>query len=130
MTPRSLHLRRVLLAAIVGLLCAAPTPGDVGGCGQEAALLDAPTFFVNKKLTDCRRCDECGLITNACLEACDETVPFDRDFPDGCLPLVHDGEVCLRALRHASCDDYAGFVSDHAPTTPSECNFCPPRGDQ
>ncbi len=116
----------LLAASILALLSMAPTPGDVGGCGQEATLMDAPTFFSNKKATDCERCDDCGLGSDACADACDPSVPFETEFPQGCLPLVHDGEVCLRALRYASCDDYRGFMSDVTPSVPSECNFCPP----
>jgi hypothetical protein len=40
---------------------------------------------------------------------------------------VHDGEVCLRVLLHASCDDYASYMNDRAPAAPSECQFCPLR---
>jgi len=46
-------------------------------------------------------------------------------FPERCLPLVHDGEVCLRALLNASCGDYSQYMSDDSPTAPTECNFCP-----
>jgi hypothetical protein len=42
--------------------------------------------------------------------------------------LVHDGEVCLRALEVAACDDYALFMDDVAPSLPTECNFCPAEG--
>ncbi len=126
---RPAHQTLALLAASVfGLLSLAPTPGDIGGCGQEPTLMDAPTFFSNKKATDCERCEECGLASKACDDACDDAVPFDTAFPQDCLPLVHDGEVCLRALFHASCDDYRAFMSDVAPAVPSECNFCPARG--
>lgn len=110
------------------LFCTAPTPGDIGGCGQSPDILDAPTFFANKKRIDCSRCDECGLVSNACQAACDEGEPTLDSFPKDCIPLVHDGEVCLHALQYASCDDYASFMADQAPSTPSECNFCPPRG--
>ena len=126
MPPKPLTL---LAAAVLALLSLAPTPGDIGGCGQEPTLMDAPTFFSNKKSADCERCDECGLSTRACKDACNPSVPFATEFPPGCLPLVHDGEVCLRALFHASCSDYSGFMSDLAPEVPSECNFCPPRGN-
>jgi hypothetical protein len=108
------------------VFCAAPTPGDIGGCGQRPDLLDPGAFFASKKLVDCSRCEDCGLATDSCLRACDEDSPTATAFPADCFPLVHDGEVCLRALRHASCDDYAGYVDDAAPSAPSECNFCPP----
>ena len=56
----------------------------------------------------------------------------ERDvfIPQTCRPLLHDGEVCLRALNAASCSDYATFVDDDAPALPSECEFCriPPPG--
>jgi hypothetical protein len=114
------------LAIVVLLFCTAPTPGDIGGCGQAPDILDAPTFFANKKRVDCQRCEECGIATQSCHTACDDKVGFDTSFPDGCVPLVHDGEVCLRALQYAGCDDYAGYMDDNAPETASECNFCAP----
>jgi hypothetical protein len=123
---RSLGVQKLGLALILVVCCMAPTPGDIGGCGQRPDLLDPPTFFANKKHFDCLRCEDCGLATDTCTKACDETQPVATEFPKDCFPLVHDGEVCLRALRHASCDDYAGYVDDTSPSAPSECNFCPP----
>ncbi len=117
---------RIALALAATLFCMAPVPGDVGGCGQQAQDLDPGTFFATKKQIDCDRCNECGLVTQACNQACDKSVGVPLAFPKYCYPLVHDGEVCLRALRVASCGDYAAYVDDTAPTTPSECNFCPP----
>jgi hypothetical protein len=118
---------RFWLVALAALPCLAATPGDVGGCAQKAELLDPPIFFASKKRLDCTRCQECLLDTESCARACNRGAPPEREFPEGCFPLVHDGEVCLRALRYASCDDYSGYVSDEAPSVPSECNFCPPR---
>jgi hypothetical protein len=103
---------------------AAPTVGDVGSCGQEVAELDPEKFFSEKDFVDCNRCLECGLMSAACLDACDQE-PAQTGFDPDCFPLVHDGEVCLNALRAASCDDYARYMSDVAPTTATECNFCP-----
>ena len=123
-TPRSLQM---VLALVALVFCAGPVPGDVGGCGQEAQELDAPIFFWTKQDIECRRCGDCGLATKACRRACgDELV--QSAFPENCVPLVHDGEVCLRALEHGSCGDYEGYMSDVAPTTPTECNFCPVGG--
>jgi len=111
---------------VLALLCAAPVPGDIGACGQEVQELDPGTFFRAKKAVDCDRCTECSFGTEACQVACDPSVPWDRAFPEGCLPLVHDGEVCLRVLLHASCSDYLSYVDDERPEVPTECNFCPP----
>ena len=119
---------RLALALVVLLFCTAPTPGDIGGCGQSPDILDASTFFGNKKRIDCNRCEDCGLVSATCVKACDDNQPFDSSFPTDCVPLVHDGEVCLRALQHASCSDYQGYVDDNAPTTASECDFCPAKG--
>jgi hypothetical protein len=101
------------------------TVGDIGSCGQATDDLDARTFFEIKAGVDCSRCGECGLRTSSCDRACH--APTASAFPQGCRPLVHDGEVCLRALIHASCSDYESFVNDTAPTAPSECQFCPNR---
>ena len=116
-------------ACVLAGLAMAPTPGDIGGCGQQPQQLDARTFFGSKKIIDCRQCTSCGLHTEPCQRACDRKIAPDDAFPDQCYPLVHDGEVCLRALYNASCDDYASFVADSPTvrTTPTECNFCPPR---
>lgn len=115
------------LLALLCLLLLAPTPGDVGSCGQAADDLDAPIFFASKSAIDCQRCRECGLASAACETACDPDAPLPDAFPDGCLPVVHDGEVCLRALLHADCSEYREYVRDAAPRAPGECNFCPPR---
>ncbi len=126
---RSTFPKLGLMLALL-LFCLAPTPGDIGGCGQSPDLLDPATFFASKKRIDCERCQDCGFASDYCVRACDETSPVATAFPADCFPLVHDGEVCLRALRYASCDDYAGYAADGARDAPSECNFCPPREGQ
>jgi hypothetical protein len=119
------RLQRGALALLLLLFCAAPVPGDVGGCGQSPDQLDPSVFFATKRDIDCRRCSDCGFTTLACAEACSAEAVVPADFPEGCLPLVHDGEVCLRALHFASCDAYRDYVDDRAPTVPTECDFCP-----
>lgn len=118
--------RRIVWASLLVAVCSAGTPGDIGGCGQPVEDLDPSVFFSTKKQIDCDSCLDCGVSSRACDAACDDRLAPERRFPDGCFPLVHDGAVCLRALLHASCADYERFVSDTAPQTPSECNFCPP----
>jgi len=116
---------KVVLGFLALAFCAAPVPGDVGGCGQEAQPLDPTTFFWSLQYYECKHCKECGLDTRACQRACgDELV--QAEFPKNCEPLVHDGEVCLRAIDDGSCGDYESYMSDSAPTIPTECNFCPP----
>ncbi|MBL9024099.1 MAG: hypothetical protein JNL21_18035 [Myxococcales bacterium] len=106
------------------LFCLAPTAGNIGSCGQEAVLLDEAKFFANKQYIDCSRCTECAIFTAQCDRACAD-IAVVGTFPEGCAPLVHDGEVCLDALQVASCDDYAGYVADEGATIPTECDFCP-----
>jgi hypothetical protein len=118
------HLR--VLAVVV--LCLAPVPGDIGSCGQPATPLDATRFFGAKKVLDCTRCQECGLEGSRCDEACDRSQAPPTAFPSECFPVVHDGEVCLRRLLAAPCDDYASYVAEISPVVPSECNFCPVGG--
>jgi hypothetical protein len=115
----------LVVAAVVAMgLCAAPTVGDVGGCGAAATNLDEATFARARKSVDCQRCEQCSLTTNTCKVACDPNAPIDLVWPSTCNPLFHDGEVCIRALQAASCSDYASFVDDVAPVEPSECDFC------
>lgn len=120
-----LTLRRFTLLVLC-VLCAAPTPGDIGGCGKRAELLDAELFFAKKYALDCSACQVCGVDNDTCDWACDPN-NAPSEFPLGCFPLVHDGEVCLRALTYSDCDEYRGYLDDQAPTVPSECNFCPAR---
>jgi hypothetical protein len=117
-------LLRLAVALVSVLFLAGPVPGDVGGCGQSAKSLDAAGFFLTKRALDCTRCEECGLESRTCDDAC-SAEPAKASLPRGCDPLEHDGDVCLRALVDASCDEYAAFVRDQAPEAPSECNFCP-----
>lgn len=109
----------------LALLVMAPVAGDIGSCGQKAAELDPVKFFWEKQGVDCQQCQRCGFQTENCTQACES--PFDPDvsFDPDCFPLVHDGEVCLNALVIADCESYAEYVRDQAPTTPTECNFCP-----
>lgn len=115
---------RVCVAAILGALSAAPTPGDIGGCGREPTLLDVQAFAEARKDEDCRRCSECEIETERCARSCDPDAFPLIEVPQTCRPLRRDGEVCLRALRAASCDSFASYVRDDAPTTPTECQFC------
>lgn len=114
----------VLAAAVLGVLSLAPTPGDVGGCGRAPELLDERAYANARKLTDCQRCAECGLTSERCARACRADVAPESAFPPGCQPLVRDGEVCVRALRVASCASYAVYLADGAPAVPTECEFC------
>ena len=121
---------RLEILILIGLLCtfvAAPTPGDIGGCGQPPQELDPVVFFASKDNIDCLRCQDCALSRGSCKKSCDPNSPIPRKFPDNCYPLVHDGEVCLRALYNASCSDYERYMDDSNPDSPTECNFCPPR---
>jgi hypothetical protein len=127
---RRLPFRKVLVrAAFLLVLCPfvlAPTPpGDVGGCGQAAQPLDAPIFFQHWASIDCQKCAECNFSTERCTTSCEGT-ELQTAFSEGCAPLVHDGEVCLHALRASDCGDYEEFVSDSGRLVPTECRFCPP----
>lgn len=116
--------RRSLIVVVLGILCMAPTVGDVGGCNKEATALDARDFAVARKDQDCKRCAECSIGTARCTRACDAGAPPETAIPATCQPLRHDGEVCLRALHAASCSAYETYVDDARPATPSECEFC------
>jgi hypothetical protein len=124
--PPVISLRALLLALLLVALCLAPTPGDTGGC-QPARQLDEQAFFESKRLLDCERCLECRLDSKRCNKSCDDEETSAQRFPEGCLPLTHDGAVCLRALEVASCGDYSEFMADRNASLPTECNFCPPR---
>ena len=115
---------RLALVTLVVLFCAAPVPGDVGGCGQSPSSLDRSRFFESKRALDCARCKECDVMSKRCDNACSAD-PIEEELPRGCDPLEHDGDVCLRALLDAGCEEYRTFLRDSGAETPTECNFCP-----
>jgi hypothetical protein len=127
MNSGSVRLMKIALGFIALAFCAAPVPGDVGGCGQRPDQLDPPTFFWSEQLVECDHCKSCELSSAACTRACGDVL-VQSDFPKDCAPLVHDGEVCLRALDDGSCSDFREYMSDSEPTIPTECNFCPAGG--
>lgn len=129
MKNRQITPGRVFRLAITLLFfAAAPTAGDIGSCGQAPDEVDPTKFFTAKELLDCEKCRACGILTDACIRACEPALDIS-EFPASCYPLVHDGEVCLNALRAADCSSYDRYMDDVAPTLPTECNFCPPCDD-
>ena len=122
---RPLRARELAVAGLFALVFGAgPTVGDVGSCGDAATDVDEGKFARARKKVDCDRCRECGLTSDRCVRACNETATTDFDVPDTCHPVTHDADVCLRALLAASCASYADYVDDDAPAIPSECEFC------
>ena len=115
---------RTLFAMLLAVFVMAPTVGDIGGCGGSSDRLDARKFFTERYRVECAMCRECGYTTIACRRACDRRTVAPSTFPDGCEPVVHDGEVCLRALETLDCDGFADIV-DPQPIVPTECDFCP-----
>ena len=117
---RGVHALTIAFFVVFGM---GPTVGDIGSCGQDVDALDPALFFALKARIDCLRCRECTLVGKK-LRRGVLGGPATSFLP-GCQPLVHDGEVCLHALIHASCDDYASYTDETRPTAPSECQFCP-----
>jgi hypothetical protein len=120
----------VRLGLLLLFFTAAPTVGDIGSCGQAPDELDPTRYFTAKESLDCLKCTQCNLLgqSEACVRACEPALD-QTEFPRDCYPLAHDGEVCLHVLRASDCNDYRQFMSDIAPTIPTECNFCPPCND-
>lgn len=124
MMSRPRQWMKLALGFIALAFCAAPVPGDVGGCGQHIQELDPETFFWSLQGTECDHCRTCDITSAACERACADTL-MQSAFPKDCAPLVHDGEVCLRALQDGSCSDFRDYMSDSSPSVPTECDFCP-----
>jgi hypothetical protein len=112
------------LLLVLSTLVAAPTAGDIGGCGGTSEPLDAPKYFRARAASLCGRCRECGLATAGCRRACDPRAAIPNEFPIGCRPVEHDGQVCLRAVEALGCGAFEGVVDD-PPIVPTECDFCP-----
>lgn len=117
-------MRRHVLGIVLAVLCAAPTAGDIGGCGEEPVLLAPTRYTAARKRLECNRCRECGVGTQRCKRACDPKAPGDAELPATCRPLERDAEVCFRVLLETSCETFAASVDDVSPVAPSECLFC------
>ncbi len=116
---------RLGLVMVLSVLAAAPTVGDVGGCNEQADELSAEKFFKARLESECMQCRACEIAgTPGCKRVCDPLVRVPGTFPKGCRPLVHDGEVCLRAIELLSCEAFAHVVAVN-PIIPNECDFCP-----
>ena len=116
---------RLGLVMVLGVLAMAPTVGDVGGCNEQADELSAEKFFRARLESECQRCKACEIAANpGCKRACAPNPFLPSVFPKGCRPLVHDGEVCLRAIEDLSCEAFADVVAAN-PVVPTECDFCP-----
>jgi len=148
MTKARVHPVEIARLAVIALFfLAAPTAGDIGSCSQRTDDLDPARFCEAKQNLDCLRCEQCKLKSQYCTRACGQSLPvaFPDDvrqhcyaqvvdagkvaFPVNCYPVVHDGEVCLDALKAASCSDDQSFTADQGSNIPTECLFCPPRPD-
>lgn len=115
--------RSVLVAVVAVTFLIAPTAGDVGGCGRTAEELDLARFSAVRRAIECERCGECGVSSTRCGRACDPSSPA-LDLGATCHPVEHDGDVCLRALQHTSCERFARAVADVGAEVPTECAFC------
>ncbi len=123
--PRRIRRRDLAVCAVLALVFGAgPTVGDIGSCSNQASSLSLSVFQAERKAVDCDRCRQCGLTTMWCAAACNPDAPSPIDWPSTCQPLEEDGVVCIDALQAASCGAYASYVSDTAPTVPTECDFC------
>jgi hypothetical protein len=116
--------RSLLALAPLLALSLAPVAGDVGSCGSPAVDLDPAKFFALEYGIQCKKCLGCGIDTARCAELC-AGPPEGAAFPLACFPTVHDGEVCIRALDAAGCDEMALYVADEGAVIASECDFCP-----
>lgn len=118
--------RWIVAVFFLAPLVAAPTVGDVGSCGSAAEPLGAPEFFGARVSLECQRCKDCGYGGRTCTLVCDQTAKqsYPRSFPEGCHPVIHDGEVCLHAIEALSCSAFGDLVAE-APIVPTECDFCP-----
>ena len=87
-SPLRATVLRFALAVVVVLFCMAPTPGDIGGCGQRVQPLGPRPFFEAKKEIDCNKCKECSFSTDFCKTACDADEEVSKSFPEGCEPIV------------------------------------------
>jgi hypothetical protein len=116
------RLAAAVLVLVGGL---GAVPGDVGGCGAGDEELDPPRFYAQVRAAECQQCQRCAIESSTCLEACAASEPVPEEFPEGCVPLVHDGWVCLRALQSASCRAFAEYVDERDARMPTECDFCP-----
>ncbi len=73
----------------LALLLLGPTPGDVGGCGEDAIQADPEDFCRQQEAWLCRRAEARGELQGEALEACFRAIPNACEgagWPPSCVP--------------------------------------------
>lgn len=117
---------RLLLAPLVVMAFAAPSPGDIKSCTDNNAGPEASEHCTNKKTLQCQRMnfrDFSGMTNTeaarAALSACVSTLPEQcsgAQWPVGCEPTQTQVQGCYDALL-VNPDQAAG-------DEPPECQLC------
>ena len=81
----------------------APTPGEVGGCGDDAFFAEAETFCRDQEAWECRRREARGEIEGAEVDTCFGVIPdlcASAGWPATCLPrpTTLQTDACIDAL--------------------------------
>ena len=88
---------------VLALLLAAPTPGEVGGCGDDAFVAEAEGFCRQQEAWECRRREAREELDEDGLGACFDAIPdfcAGAGWPAACLPrpTTLQTDACIDAL--------------------------------
>ncbi len=99
--------------ALIGLLilCVAPAPGSVEGCGSDNAPADAVDFCLQTEAWNCRRAEARGEIpgemhsdVQSCVDALPDSCAGRSWSPDRCPlpPTSFEAQACIDELAKAA----------------------------
>ncbi|HJL18877.1 MAG TPA: hypothetical protein RMH99_24655 [Sandaracinaceae bacterium LLY-WYZ-13_1] len=109
----------VMVASLTG-----PSPGSVGGCGQEPPTADAAQFCTDRRFWECRRENVFGRISDEEFSACVE--PIEREcagatWSSGCRPTQQAADTCISLLRDP---EFGPIPTDELKAMRGECTLC------
>lgn len=110
--------------AILFLMLAGPTPGNIGGCGSTTSVVQAPQHCTDREFWICTRDEHAGRIDQAGLDQClvqIEPMCQGATWPAGCSPTQDQHDACILLLRNA---DLAHLTFEQLQSMYDDCNLC------
>lgn len=119
-------LLRLAAATVITLALTAQAPGNIGGCGAQNSVADAPMHCVNFELAKCTRDLESGRFSQEEFQSCTDGNRITATcggaaWPPGCAPSSQQSEACITLLRTR---EFLDLTNDELLMMYDDCNLC------